>query len=551
MSLGGKRSLLLALLLQATAGLVLAQTPGGEDTSESRIPGSALGAPHVFTLSGELCDRDGPLAGAVLSLELESSQYRQEVRSSATGEYRVELSEPGRYRLEAKHPGHQASTGLVDVGQARQRLDIELLLLDETMPHFAEGNPRATLEAWLARGNALLDEGQNEAARVEFEKADALLSNLQATDLRETHVQVILAIARTHYLAENYEAAIEHLEAALRLDRTNERAVALYDGLMEALGRPLRAKDFDGAPAAPRPPTETAQAADSPRVASAVPGATPSSAQPIKAEPFRPSLRGTLTVSFAQASPLGTYEEILKRYDRASSQQERSSPAGSAWSTAQLGEEHFSLVIPESYQDDGTWGLLVFISPAARGGPPREATRVGLEERKLIYVGAHNSGNRRAVWQRAALALAAAHNLRTQLELDDSRVYVSGYSGGGRMSAALSLLFPEVFQGAIGWFGFSYWDAVPVPFRPGHSWPQAFEPPSRKTRRAVMRHSRFALVTGERDFNRSETRMIWDLMKRDGFRHTAYLQIPDADHYLGLEPRWFLQAVDLIDVGHR
>jgi poly(3-hydroxybutyrate) depolymerase len=43
--------------------------------------------------------------------------------------------------------------------------------------------------------------------------------------------------------------------------------------------------------------------------------------------------------------------------------------------------------------------------------------------------------------------------MRQLYSIDEQRVYASGYSGGGRITSGLALLYPEVFGGGFSVYG--------------------------------------------------------------------------------------------------
>lgn len=89
------------------------------------------------------------------------------------------------------------------------------------------------------------------------------------------------------------------------------------------------------------------------------------------------------------------------------------------------------------------WGLLVWVSPWDFGGPSGvtgPALAGILADHRLIWVGAHRAGNERARVYRWGLALDAADQMARLYEIDPSRVYAVGRSGGGRAASALASL---------------------------------------------------------------------------------------------------------------
>ena len=106
---------------------------------------------------------------------------------------------------------------------------------------------------------------------------------------------------------------------------------------------------------------------------------------------------------------------------------------------------------------------------------------------------------------------------------------------------ALVLLSLIVFLPAIGAILLAFIPSEKDPSR-GHR--AAFPVPPEMT---VLRTERaFVLVTGTRDFNRGECQAIHARMQSEGFARAAYLEVPGADHSLGLEPGWLAKALGLM-----
>jgi dienelactone hydrolase len=172
-----------------------------------------------------------------------------------------------------------------------------------------------------------------------------------------------------------------------------------------------------------------------------------------------------------------------------------------------------------------------------------------LERTGTIWVGADGAGNGRPDWQRWGLALDAAEELTRLYAIDPKRVYVGGYSGGGRTASALATLYPEVFRGALCWFGVSHFHPLAVPDKPGAHWPPQFPEPPRERLTTVREDGRFVLVTGERDFNRAQTKATWRHLEGDGFGRVTYLEIPGVDHYFGVPAEWMERALAALDAA--
>ena len=72
-----------------------------------------------------------------------------------------------------------------------------------------------------------------------------------------------------------------------------------------------------------------------------------------------------------------------------------------------------------------------------------------IERLKLIFIGAHKSGNPRSVFDRMRLAIDANYNARQIANIDPARVYVSGLSGGARVAMGLALGSPQIIAGVV------------------------------------------------------------------------------------------------------
>lgn len=117
--------------------------------------------------------------------------------------------------------------------------------------------------------------------------------------------------------------------------------------------------------------------------------------------------------------------------------------------TIDLGKESYSIYVPKAAPPDRGYGLVVFVPPWSNAVVPR-SWRNTLDERGVIFVTAANSGNEAPeIPRRMALALHEYANVSQQFHIDPERVYIGGFSGGGRVALRLALGYPDVFRGAL------------------------------------------------------------------------------------------------------
>ena len=108
----------------------------------------------------------------------------------------------------------------------------------------------------------------------------------------------------------------------------------------------------------------------------------------------------------------------------------------------------WELYVPETYDPGNPAGLMVYISPSVAGKIPEQWKAV-MAASNLIWIGANSSGNRTRVSRRATYAIFAPTVVARHYRVDASRVYVSGFSGGGRVASMVAPQYPQIFKGAI------------------------------------------------------------------------------------------------------
>ena len=144
----------------------------------------------------------------------------------------------------------------------------------------------------------------------------------------------------------------------------------------------------------------------------------------------------------------------------------------------------WEITVPENYDPAEPPGLLVYISPSDSGHIPRGWGQLtsGLN---LIWVGANSSGNQVQVARRITYALLAIGLVGDRYEIDENRVYLTGFSGGARVSGIVAATYPDLFKGAIYLGGAEIWGDQESP-----------------RNLASMQENRYAFIVGADDRNR-------------------------------------------------
>jgi predicted esterase len=188
--------------------------------------------------------------------------------------------------------------------------------------------------------------------------------------------------------------------------------------------------------------------------------------------------------------------------------------------------ESFRVFIPRTYSTNGSWGLLVWISPSDDPVIPFD-WKQELKNRELLFVSARDAGNGRHPLDRFRLALDATCNLCRRCRVDRKRIYIGGFSGGARMASMMGVAYADVFTGTLCVCGVNFYKDVAL--AGGKYYPATFVPDPGVL--LLSKRSRFVLLTGEYDENRENTKSLsMSGFKREGFRNVLYLEVPGMGH---------------------
>ena len=213
----------------------------------------------------------------------------------------------------------------------------------------------------------------------------------------------------------------------------------------------------------------------------------------------------------------------------------------------EVGKEAFEILIPAAYQKAKAHGLFIWINAGNSPQIPQEWEPI-LAKNELVFIGAKNSGNSRNIFDRIRLAIDANHNLRKHLNIDGRRVYVSGFSGGSRVASMLGVAWGEMFSGTICCMGVNFY--TDIPGTAGKPYGLSYIP-DETLLPLVKKHCRFALITGEKDFNLPNTLGAFENgFQKEGFQHVQTFTIPGLGH----QPppaEWLEKAIKYLDEGKR
>jgi pimeloyl-ACP methyl ester carboxylesterase len=188
-----------------------------------------------------------------------------------------------------------------------------------------------------------------------------------------------------------------------------------------------------------------------------------------------------------------------------------------------LAKERFEIYIPSGPPGQDGYGLVVYIAPSS--GPTRlRDWGESLDGHRLILVSAQGSGNEmNTLDRRVPLALLAYENVRARFPINGKRVYVMGFSGGGRVAEIVALAYPDIFKGAVLNAGSDPIDGKDGNYKSAAVLFRAFQ------------RSRLVFITGENDL---------DHLRRDGVTQESLRASCVLDVRTELAPRLGHKPID-------
>jgi hypothetical protein len=187
----------------------------------------------------------------------------------------------------------------------------------------------------------------------------------------------------------------------------------------------------------------------------------------------------------------------------------------------------WSMYVPESYDPDIPAGLMVYISPSDSGWTPK-GWRTVLDDENLIWISANASGNEVMVAKRMIYAVLAPQIAAAAYKIDTDRVYLSGFSGGGKVSGMVAIDFANLFRGAIYICGAE------------NRIDEASELISQ------VKKNRYVFLTGSEDFNRDLTYKIHRRYETAGVPNIELIKVPRMSHS-NPNTLYFRKAVNYLD----
>jgi ankyrin repeat protein len=195
-----------------------------------------------------------------------------------------------------------------------------------------------------------------------------------------------------------------------------------------------------------------------------------------------------------------------------------------------------SVYVPEEYSEKNPPGLLIYIS----GGYPNREYRETLDSHNLIWAGVNCYSFKlgdilREKHPHIVFTLAMVYDLARHYRVDPSRIYLAGFSWGGRLTGRILYQYPNIFRGGIASGGCQ---VVNRESSDAEGMIDAFE--------MARRDTALVITAGDNDHNREEAYSKYDFLLRMQFRNVYYIQEPGRGH-APLTGENFDRALGLLD----
>ena len=211
------------------------------------------------------------------------------------------------------------------------------------------------------------------------------------------------------------------------------------------------------------------------------------------------------------------------------------------------GPMRWQVYVPEDYDPLKPPGVFVFVHAGADAYMQRGWAEA-LEERNMIFLSPFDAGNKTALNRRLTAGIAGIGELRERYELDENRFYLSGFSGGGRLTTLGMFHFPEVFTGGFPMSGADHFQKLPNT-TDAKSWFSEIENLDRDRMRQARSRGRYVYFTTQGDFNREGVVAIAKDMDKQGFR-TLLIDKEEGGHDLA-DAESLAKALDFMDAPLR
>ena len=185
------------------------------------------------------------------------------------------------------------------------------------------------------------------------------------------------------------------------------------------------------------------------------------------------------------------------------------------------------IYVPRNYSAANPPGVLVFISSIDWGGIPDDWQPV-MDAHNLIWISPGQAGGSAPVQERMIKSILAPRVVDIDYTVNNERVYIAGFSDGGKVANLVQAADPEAFRGGIYICGALFW---------GEKTPAKLD---------LMRSNRHVFVRGCFDPREREVKGVYDEYRKAGFEAVELITAQTRRRRLP-QPNYIDQAIRYLD----
>jgi len=121
------------------------------------------------------------------------------------------------------------------------------------------------------------------------------------------------------------------------------------------------------------------------------------------------------------------------------------------------------------------------------------------EKHNVAMLAAQKVGNHQSIYRRVGVSILGLDKVLSDYKIDRDRLYIMGYSGGGRVASMACYFHPDIFKGCLGICGINFHEKVDLTMIEEADEYGYFKYTGKRVD-DVKKNVKFAVVTGENDF---------------------------------------------------